>query len=256
MCAVIVKACVDSALQLGLPEARIPLAQAVVTMATAPKSNSSYMAINRAMADIRAGKVGDFPRCLQNKHFDGAEVENKGQFYQYPHDYPNHYVEQQYLPDVLVGAPSIISLEKTKMRMPPENTVKSCWQMSLPESRQTKPNHITKSRPCFRSAFVFINALFVTLCSFLPLGFCGNFLPGVLLPVSQAPTVFLERGGFLLLDSGRVRVLERRRFLLLDSGGFLLRFVRRLFFYPKLPQLVFTTLFPDLQMGVILKSNI
>ena len=103
MCAVIVKACVDSALQLGLPEARIPLAQAVVTMATAPKSNSSYMAINRAMADIRAGKVGDFPRCLQNKHFDGAEVENKGQFYQYPHDYPNHYVEQQYLPDVLVG---------------------------------------------------------------------------------------------------------------------------------------------------------
>ena len=74
ICAVIVKACVDSALQLGLPEARIPLAQAVVTMATAPKSNSSYMAINRAMADIRAGKVGDFPRCLQNKHFDGAEV--------------------------------------------------------------------------------------------------------------------------------------------------------------------------------------
>ncbi len=103
ICAVIVKACVDSALQLGLPEARIPLAQAVVTMATAPKSNSSYMAINRAMADIRAGKVGDFPRCLQNKHFDGAEVENKGQFYQYPHDYPNHYVEQQYLPDALVG---------------------------------------------------------------------------------------------------------------------------------------------------------
>lgn len=103
MCAVIVKACVDSALQLGLPEARIPLAQAVVTMATAPKSNSSYMAINRAMADVRAGKVGDFPRCLQNKHFDGAEVENKGQFYQYPHDYPNHYVEQQYLPDALVG---------------------------------------------------------------------------------------------------------------------------------------------------------
>ena len=103
MCAVIVKACVDSALQLGLPEARIPLAQAVVTMATAPKSNSSYMAINRAMADVRAGKVGDFPRCLQNKHFDGAEVENKGQFYQYPHDYPNHYVEQQYLPDELKG---------------------------------------------------------------------------------------------------------------------------------------------------------
>lgn len=103
MCAVIVKACVDSALQLGLPEARIPLAQAVVTMATAPKSNSSYMAINQAVADVRAGKIGDFPRCLQNKHFDGAEVENKGQFYKYPHDYPDHYVRQQYLPDILQG---------------------------------------------------------------------------------------------------------------------------------------------------------
>lgn len=103
MCAVIVKACVDSALQLGLPEARIPLAQAVVTMATAPKSNSSYMAINQAIADVRAGKIGDFPRCLQNKHFDGAEVENKGQFYKYPHDYPYHYVRQQYLPDILQG---------------------------------------------------------------------------------------------------------------------------------------------------------
>lgn len=103
MCAVIVKACVDSALQLGLPEARIPLAQAVVTMATAPKSNSAYLAINQAMADVRAGKVGDFPRCLQNKHFDGAEVENKGQFYKYPHDYPDHYVRQQYLPDILQG---------------------------------------------------------------------------------------------------------------------------------------------------------
>jgi len=103
MCAVIVKACVDSALQLGLPEARIPLAQAGVTMATAPKSNSSYMAINQAIADVRAGKIGDFPRCLQNKHFDGAEVENKGQFYKYPHDYPDHYVRQQYLPDILQG---------------------------------------------------------------------------------------------------------------------------------------------------------
>ena len=103
MCAVIVKACVDSALQLGLPEARIPLAQAVVTMATAPKSNSSYMAINQAIADVRAGKIGDFPRCLQNKHFDGAEVENKGQLYKYPHDYPDHYVRQQYLPDILQG---------------------------------------------------------------------------------------------------------------------------------------------------------
>ena len=99
MAAVIVKSCVDSALQLGLPEARIPLAQAVVLLATAPKSNSAYMAIDTAIADIHGGHVGRIPRCLQNKHYDGAEVEQKGQFYKYPHDYPNHYVKQQYLPD-------------------------------------------------------------------------------------------------------------------------------------------------------------
>lgn len=103
MAAVIVKNCVDSALQLGLPEARIPLAQAVVLLATAPKSNSAYMAIDAAIADIHGGHVGRIPRCLQNKHYDGAEVEQKGQFYKYPHDYPNHYVKQQYLPDDLQG---------------------------------------------------------------------------------------------------------------------------------------------------------
>lgn len=101
MCVAIVKACVDSALQLGLPEGRIPLAQAVVLMCTAPKSNSAYVAINEAMADVHAGLVGEVPRCLQNCHFDSAEVKNKGQFYQYPHDFPNHYVKQQYLPDIL-----------------------------------------------------------------------------------------------------------------------------------------------------------
>lgn len=103
MAAVIVKSCVDSALQLGLPEARIPLAQAVVLLATAPKSNSAYMAIDAAIADIHGGHVGRIPRCLQNKHYDGAEVEQKGQFYKYPHDYPNHYVKQQHLPDDLQG---------------------------------------------------------------------------------------------------------------------------------------------------------
>ena len=103
MAAVIVKNCVDSALRLGLPEARIPLAQAVVLLATAPKSNSAYMAIDAAIADIHGGHVGRIPRCLQNKHYDGAEVEQKGQFYKYPHDYPNHYVKQQYLPDDLQG---------------------------------------------------------------------------------------------------------------------------------------------------------
>ncbi|MBE6837816.1 MAG: replication-associated recombination protein A [Ruminococcus sp.] len=98
---VITKACVDSALQLGLPEARIPLAEAVILLATAPKSNSAYMAIANATADIQAGITGTFPRCLQNMHYDGDDVKNKGQNYLYPHDFPNHYVKQQYLPDEL-----------------------------------------------------------------------------------------------------------------------------------------------------------
>ena len=97
----IVKAACDMALMVGLPEARIPLADAVVLVATAPKSNSAYLGINKAMADIENGKAGPIPRTLQNKHFDGDEVETKGQFYQYPHDFPNRWVEQQYLPDNL-----------------------------------------------------------------------------------------------------------------------------------------------------------
>ena len=95
----IVKAAVDTALQVGLPEARIPLANAVVAVATAPKSNSAYMAINSAIADVESGNTGDIPRTLQNKHFDGECAEEKGQNYKYPHDYPAHYVNQQYLPD-------------------------------------------------------------------------------------------------------------------------------------------------------------
>ncbi len=97
----IVKAACDMALMVGLPEARIPLADAVVLVATAPKSNSAYLGINKAMADIENGKAGPIPRTLQNKHFDGDEVQNKGQFYQYPHDFPNRWVSQQYLPDNL-----------------------------------------------------------------------------------------------------------------------------------------------------------
>lgn len=97
----IVKAAVDAALMVGLPEARIPLADAVVLVATAPKSNSAYNAINEAMADVEQGNYGPIPRQLQNKHYDGADNPNKGQFYNYPHNYPNHYVKQQYLPDKL-----------------------------------------------------------------------------------------------------------------------------------------------------------
>ena len=99
----IVKACVDSAMQLGLPEARIPLGEAAVLLATAPKSNSAYMAMDSALADIRKGEAATIPRNLQNKHFDGEDAAVKGQHYLYPHDYPDHWVKQQYLPDNLVG---------------------------------------------------------------------------------------------------------------------------------------------------------
>lgn len=97
----IVKSAVDIAMMVGLPEARIPLADAVVLVATAPKSNSAYNGINAAMADVQKGNYGPVPRQLQNKHFDGEDAEVKGQFYIYPHDYPNHWTYQQYLPDVL-----------------------------------------------------------------------------------------------------------------------------------------------------------
>ena len=97
----IVKACVDSALQLGLPEARLPIAEAVILMATAPKSNSACAAIDAALSDLRSCDALDFPRHLQNKHCDGAGAKIVGQHYLYPHNYPNHYVKQQYLPDAL-----------------------------------------------------------------------------------------------------------------------------------------------------------
>lgn len=98
----IVKAAVDAALMVGLPEARIPLADAVVLVCNSPKSNSAYLAMDAAASDIKRGNIGPIPRQLQNKHYDGEDNQNKGQFYLYPHDYPNHYVKQQYLPDVLM----------------------------------------------------------------------------------------------------------------------------------------------------------
>ena len=95
----IVKAAVDTAMTVGLPEARIPLANAVILVANSPKSVSTYDAINAAMADVERGVGGDIPRHLQNKHFDGEDAGIKGQNYLYPHSYPMHYVNQQYLPD-------------------------------------------------------------------------------------------------------------------------------------------------------------
>lgn len=97
----IVKSCVDIAQAVGLPEARIPLADAVIMVCNAPKSNSAYMGINRATQDLKAGNYGPVPRQLQNMHYDGEDNNNKGQFYNYPHDYPNHYLNQQYLPDII-----------------------------------------------------------------------------------------------------------------------------------------------------------
>lgn len=99
----IVKAAVDAATMLGLPEGRIPLADAVILVATAPKSNTGEAGINAAMADLQKGRTGPIPRHLQNKHFDGEDAAVKGQHYKYPHAYPDSWVAQQYLPDALEG---------------------------------------------------------------------------------------------------------------------------------------------------------
>jgi len=95
----IVKACVDTALQLGLPEARIPLAEAVILLCTSPKSNSAINAIDAAIADVRSGDYGDIPAYLKDGHYGGAQKLGNAIGYQYPHAFPNHYVQQQYLPD-------------------------------------------------------------------------------------------------------------------------------------------------------------
>lgn len=95
----IVKAAVDSALQLGMPEARLPLANAAILLATAPKSNAACLAIDAALADVHNGLGINVPRQLQNTHFDGKDAKVRGQHYKYPHDFANHWVDQQYLPD-------------------------------------------------------------------------------------------------------------------------------------------------------------
>ena len=117
----IVKACVDAANMLGLPEAQLPLADAAILMATSPKSNSGHDAIIAARADIRAGKTGDIPRHLQNVHADGTGFERE-QGYLYPHSFPNHWVKQQYLPDAIK--------DRTYYEYGPnktEQTAKSYW---------------------------------------------------------------------------------------------------------------------------------
>jgi len=100
---VVTKACVDAAVQLGLPEAQLPLAEAAVLLATAPKSNSAHNAIIAAREDLKKGRTGEIPRQLQNVHTDTTGFDNR-QNYKYPHNYPGHWVAQQYLPDALKGA--------------------------------------------------------------------------------------------------------------------------------------------------------
>ena len=99
----IVNAAVDMALKLGMPEARIPLGDVAVLMATSPKSNTGHVALDAALEDVRKGKGGDFPRHLQNMHVDTYTMERE-QGYLYPHSFPGNWVKQQYLPDELVGA--------------------------------------------------------------------------------------------------------------------------------------------------------
>lgn len=100
----IVKSCVDSAFQLGLPEARIPLADAVILVATAPKSNSGICAVDAALSDVKAGKTGPIPDDLRDGHYSGAQKMGHAKGYVYPHPYPNHYYKQQYLPDEIKDA--------------------------------------------------------------------------------------------------------------------------------------------------------
>ena len=119
----IVKAAVDTALQLGMPEARLPLVNAAVLIATAPKSNSAYMAYDRALNDINQGKGISVPRCLQNTHYDGEDALIKGQNYKYPHDFKNHWVKQQYLPDDIKDRVYYIYGDNKF-----ENTLKDYWE--------------------------------------------------------------------------------------------------------------------------------
>ena len=116
----IVKACVDSAMQLGFPEARIPLAEAVILLATAPKSNSAINAVDAALRDLDSKEVGDVPDNLKDAHYSGASKLNRGIGYKYPHDYKSHFIKQQYLPNSIKDSVYYVPCEN-KM----ENAVKA-----------------------------------------------------------------------------------------------------------------------------------
>lgn len=126
----IVKAAVDAAMMVGLPEARIPLADAVILVAMSPKSNAGEMAIDAAIADVKSGNYGPIPRRLQNKHFDGEDAAVKGQFYEYPHSYENHWIQQQYLPDVIKDAQYYIPQQNKN-----EQSFKAYWDKIKGETK-------------------------------------------------------------------------------------------------------------------------
>ena len=121
MAAAITRACVESARELGMPEAAVPLSNAAVMLATAPKSNSSYLAYYAALSDISEGRGVDFPRAVQNVHLDGENIKDKGQNYKYPHDYENHWVKQRYLPSDIEGGYYKFGENKT------EQAAKAYW---------------------------------------------------------------------------------------------------------------------------------
>lgn len=129
----VTKACTDAALQLGFPEAQIPLAEAVILLATAPKSNSAAEAIGNALSDLAAGHGGEVPAHLRDAHYKGAAQMGHGEGYRYPHDYPNHYTEQQYLPDTLRGTVYYVPGENKA-----EQSAKEYWSAVKKQEKKQK----------------------------------------------------------------------------------------------------------------------
>lgn len=133
LAAAVTKSCVDSALQLGFPEARIPLAEAVILLATAPKSNSVINAIDAAISDVENTECGDIPADLRDAHYSGAKKLGHGTGYKYPHSYPNHYVKQQYLPTKIKNAVYYVA-GKNKT----EQAAKKYWDAIKNDEKKSK----------------------------------------------------------------------------------------------------------------------
>ncbi len=133
LAAAVTKSCVDSALQLGFPEARIPLAEAVILLATAPKSNSVINAIDAAISDVENTECGDIPADLRDAHYSGAKKLGHGTGYKYPHSYPNHYVKQQYLPTKIKNAVYYVAGENKT-----EQAAKKYWDAIKNDEKKSK----------------------------------------------------------------------------------------------------------------------